>query len=70
MKEHLRFAAHMLDDALGILRLAADARTNNVMLYLTGAEMFLEMANEIRETMQGNVAAHGGPEKVREVGGG
>src|SRR5689334_21048302 len=67
LKEQLRFASHMLDDALGVLGLAADARTNNAVLYLTGAEMFLEMATQIRDTVQRNVDAHGGPENVREA---
>ena len=68
LKEQIRFASHMLDDALSALRLASDARTNNAVLYLTGAEMFLEMATQIRETVQGNVEAYGGSEIIREVG--
>lgn len=67
MKEQLRFASHMLDDALGVLCLAADARTNNAVLYLTGEEMFSEMATQIRETVMRDVEAYVGPENTREV---
>lgn len=68
LKNQLRFAGHMLDDAVDALRFAAKADSNYGALWTDFAEMNIQNAIQRREKVQALVDRYGGPKKVMEVG--
>jgi hypothetical protein len=64
----LRFAGHMLDDAVSALRRADKAQLPYVAMWIEFAQMNLQAATQRREKTQATVDKYGGPANVVEVG--
>jgi DNA repair ATPase RecN len=68
LKNQLRFAGHMLDDALAALDHASKAEGNYVSMWIDFAEMNIQNANQRRQKVQDVVNKYGGPENIVEGG--
>jgi hypothetical protein len=68
LKSQLRFAGHMLDDAVSALRHAEKAQAYDSTMWLGFAVMNLQGATQRREKVQAVVEKYGGPANVTEIG--
>jgi len=68
LKRQLRFAGHMLDDAVDAMRLAA-AHPNHHAMWIDFAQMNFQTATQLRQHVKAAVDKYGGPERVMEIGG-
>ena len=69
LKGQLRFASHMLDDAMDALLLAEKAEPNYVAMWVDFAETNIQRAVHSREKVKAAVDKFGGPDHIVEMGG-
>lgn len=66
LKAQLRFAGHMLDDAMAGLKHASKAEPSYVGLWLEFVEMNIQNATQRREKVKAAVDIYGGAENIME----
>ena len=69
LKNQLRHAAHLLDDANDALRMEAHAASNHKGVWIGFAGTLLQAATQLRLKVHELVDTYGGPANVVEIGG-
>jgi uncharacterized protein (DUF305 family) len=68
LKNRVKMASYMSDDAVMALRLSEKAQPKFVSKWIASAQMSLLMAKQLLDDIQQTADAYGGPENIEEIG--